>query len=158
MRTRLTLTLCLAFVLTAGVATARAGGGNSDAAKACQNGGWQHYVRSDGTAFKNEGACVSYAAHGGKLVVSACKMTSYGDFLLTGAVNTSPNGEFYDSSDGTCSLQTRIEGTLVQAASEGAAGLLCSSLLQARGLSSDGVVPAGGDFGADYWFCVYFVG
>jgi hypothetical protein len=42
-----------------------AGGGNSDAAKACQQGGWQNLVRQDGTGFKNTGDCVSYAAQGG---------------------------------------------------------------------------------------------
>jgi hypothetical protein len=114
-------------------------------------------VRSDGTAFKNEGECVSDAAHGGKLVASSCKRTDYGDFLTTGTVNTSPDGEFYDSTDGTCSIRPRVEGTLVQASGEGAADDLCSSLLGARGLSSEGAVPAGGDFGADYWFCVYSV-
>jgi hypothetical protein len=46
------------------VASASAGGGNSDAAKMCQKGGWQNYARADGTTFKNTGACVSYAAHG----------------------------------------------------------------------------------------------
>jgi hypothetical protein len=27
----------------------------------CKDGGWRHLVRSDGTSFKNQGACVSYA-------------------------------------------------------------------------------------------------
>lgn len=43
-------------------------GGNSDAAQACQQGGWQHLQGSDGTLFQNTGECVSYAAHGGTLV------------------------------------------------------------------------------------------
>jgi hypothetical protein len=42
-------------------------GGNSDAAKACQQGGWQNLVRQDGTGFTNTGDCVSYAAQGGVL-------------------------------------------------------------------------------------------
>lgn len=42
--------------------------GNSDAAHACQQGGWQHLQGSDGTLFGNTGDCVSYAAHGGTLV------------------------------------------------------------------------------------------
>jgi len=41
------------------------GTGNSDAALACQNGGYLTLNRSDGSAFKNVGDCVSYAAHGG---------------------------------------------------------------------------------------------
>ena len=56
----------LVYARTAG-ATA---GGNSDAAHACQNGGWQQLVRADQTPFKNEGDCVSYAAHGGVLTAA----------------------------------------------------------------------------------------
>jgi len=67
MKMRMLLVLCAALALTIGVATAGAGGGNSDAAKACQKGGWQNVVRQDGTGFKNEGDCVSYAAQGGTL-------------------------------------------------------------------------------------------
>ena len=40
-------------------------GGNSDAAHACQQGGYLSLVGSDGTTFDNVGACVSYTAHGG---------------------------------------------------------------------------------------------
>jgi len=47
------------------VPLALAGGGNSDAANACKQGGWQNLVRQDGTGFKNQGDCVSYAAQGG---------------------------------------------------------------------------------------------
>ena len=39
--------------------------GNSDAANACKQGGWQNLVRQDGKDFKNQGDCVSYAAKGG---------------------------------------------------------------------------------------------
>jgi hypothetical protein len=46
---------------------ASAGGGNSADAHACQHGGWRNWVREDGTAFKNTGDCVSYAARGGML-------------------------------------------------------------------------------------------
>ena len=48
-------------------AAAKPGGGNSGASAACENGGYRDYTRSDGTAFKNEGACVKYAAQGGTL-------------------------------------------------------------------------------------------
>jgi len=65
---RLFFVLCAALALTVGVSTASAGGGNSDAAHACQQGKWQYIVRSDGTPFKNQGDCVSYAAQGGTLV------------------------------------------------------------------------------------------
>ena len=42
--------------------------GNSDAAHACQLGGYAGLTREDGTPFENTGDCVSYAAHGGTLV------------------------------------------------------------------------------------------
>jgi len=60
------LGLLVAAVTAAIVAPlALAGGGNSDAANACKQGGWQNVVRQDGTGFKNQGDCVSYAAQGG---------------------------------------------------------------------------------------------
>ena len=74
MTMRVLFVLCAALALTLGVATATAGnghgkgkGGNSAAAKACQKGGWKNWVWTDQTPFKNSGACVSYAAHGGVL-------------------------------------------------------------------------------------------
>lgn len=57
------LTLCVAFA-----APVSAGGGNSTAAQLCQKGNWQNLERQDGTTFKNQGDCVSYAAQGGALV------------------------------------------------------------------------------------------
>ncbi len=49
-------------------AVASADTGNSDAAHACQQGGYANYARADGTTFANTGECVSYAADGGRLV------------------------------------------------------------------------------------------
>ena len=46
------------------VPLALAGGGNSDVAKACQQGGWQNLARLDGTGFNSQDECVSYGAHG----------------------------------------------------------------------------------------------
>jgi hypothetical protein len=57
-------------LVVAGPAMA-ASGGNSGNAKLCQHGGWQDWVRSDGTPFENTGDCVSYAAHGGTLTSPA---------------------------------------------------------------------------------------
>jgi len=45
-----------------------ASGGNSAASTACANGGYVNFTDTSGNAFRNEGACVSYAAHGGTLV------------------------------------------------------------------------------------------
>jgi hypothetical protein len=78
MKIRMLFTLFAALALTVGVSTATAGhghgkgkGGNSAAAHACQHGGYKNFTRSDGTSFKNTGACVSYAAHGGTLVAKS---------------------------------------------------------------------------------------
>jgi hypothetical protein len=54
-------------VLALGAASALADGGNSDNAQLCQKNGWASLVRSDGTAFENQGGCVSYGAQGGTL-------------------------------------------------------------------------------------------
>jgi hypothetical protein len=91
MKMRVLVTLFAALALTVGVATANAGkgkGGNSAAAHACQHGGFRNFVRADGTSFKNTGACVSYAAHGGTLVAKSqaqldCESFS-GTFALGG--------------------------------------------------------------------------
>ena len=42
-------------------------GGNSEAAKACQDGGYLNYTTADGEPFQNPGQCVQYAAQGGTL-------------------------------------------------------------------------------------------
>jgi hypothetical protein len=69
MKMRLMLVLCAGLALmTVGIATATAGGGDNNAAsKPCKDGGWQNLVREDGTTFKNQGDCVSYAVQGGVL-------------------------------------------------------------------------------------------
>ena len=43
-------------------------GGNSAASAACENGGYVNWTDADRNAFRNAGACVRYAAHGGTLV------------------------------------------------------------------------------------------
>ena len=65
---RVALALLAAGVLCLGLApVASASGGNSDNAKLCQMGGWQNLVRSDGSSFTSDGACVSYGARGGTI-------------------------------------------------------------------------------------------
>jgi hypothetical protein len=51
-----------------GIASPAGAAGNNDNAKACQQGGFVNYSRTDGTRFKNAGECTSYAAKGGTLV------------------------------------------------------------------------------------------
>ena len=77
------LTLSLA-ALVAALLLAVAGGvvpvvagGNSDAAHACQQGGYITLRGTDGTIFKNAGDCVSYVARGGTItgVAADCVYT-----------------------------------------------------------------------------------
>ena len=66
--TMATTVVCAAIALTAGIATATAGGGNSANAKQCQKSGWQTLVTSTGATFTSEEQCTSYAARGGVLL------------------------------------------------------------------------------------------
>ena len=100
MKMRVLFALFAALALSVGVATATAGdghgnghggkGGNSANAKLCQKGGWKNWVRADQTPFKNQGACVSYAAKGG--VLTAPKTQSQLDCeAFGGTFGTSPD-------------------------------------------------------------------
>ena len=61
--------VALTVALSLGVAQASAGeNGNAANAKKCQKGGWTTLVRSDGSSFADQSACVSYAAQGNTLV------------------------------------------------------------------------------------------
>ena len=60
--------LALLLVLAFASPAAAARGGNADAAAKCEEGGYLNWTRADGSTFRNEGACVSYAARGGTLV------------------------------------------------------------------------------------------
>lgn len=61
-------TIGVALTVTSGVASASPNSGNSHNAQLCQQGGWQNLEGSDGTLFVNDGACVSYGAHGGTII------------------------------------------------------------------------------------------
>ena len=65
------LALTVVVAVGASSSVALAGGGNSANAQACQKGGWMIWVRADKTPFTNQGGCVSYAAQGGTLTLSA---------------------------------------------------------------------------------------
>ena len=73
-RARRTLPIALVLLSTLAIAApalASPGGnagGNSAAAAACREGGYRDWTDVAGNAFRNEGACVSYAARGGTLV------------------------------------------------------------------------------------------
>ena len=102
MRLRILLVCCAALALTVGITTATAGGGNSEAAKACQKDGWKNLMRADGSAFKNEGDCVSYAATGETLTTKPQEQRdceSFGGTFVPGGGHGlwSCNGWFADS-------------------------------------------------------------
>jgi hypothetical protein len=81
--------------LMVGAATATAGSGNSDSAKACQNGGWQNLVGANAAAFGSQGDCVSYVSHGGSLspkTASQVRCESYG-----GSFSTDPASSHFDN-------------------------------------------------------------
>lgn len=63
----LTAAIAAAIVTVGAGSAAVHADGNSDAAGACQKGGYLTLVREDGTTFRNVGDCVSYAAGGGVL-------------------------------------------------------------------------------------------
>lgn len=78
---RLVLVFCLTIAGLAGLGVTAQGvtqaASNSDAAHACQQGGYLTLQGSDGTTFQNAGQCVSYAAKGGSIIgLSACVVTS----------------------------------------------------------------------------------
>ena len=69
MRCRVAVALVLGLALglpLLGAATP-AQAANDAAAKLCQKGGWQDWVRADQTPFVGQSACVSYSARGGVL-------------------------------------------------------------------------------------------
>lgn len=69
-------------VATSGVVatSAHAEPGNSENAKACQQGGWANLARSedDSVPFPSQGECVSYGAQGGTIVPYAPKADAQG--------------------------------------------------------------------------------
>jgi hypothetical protein len=71
---RLVLAVAIALAMTTLLVGQIAIGGNSDAAHACQQGGYLSLQGSDGTLFKNAGECTAFAAHGGTIIgiTAAC--------------------------------------------------------------------------------------
>jgi hypothetical protein len=72
----------VAVAVTLAITTLLAGqialGGNSDAAHACQQGGYLTLQGADGTLFKNAGECTAFAAHGGAIIgiTATCSFVS----------------------------------------------------------------------------------
>ena len=65
---RLVVLSILATVLAVVPLAASAAGPANSVAQSCQQGGYQHLYRSDGTGFLNAGDCVSYVALGGRFL------------------------------------------------------------------------------------------
>jgi len=63
----LALTATMGIGLAALASPAVAADANAAAKASCKDDGWKTLVRADGTLFKNQGDCVSYAAQGGTL-------------------------------------------------------------------------------------------
>jgi hypothetical protein len=89
------LVLCAGLALTVGITTASAGGGNSDNAKLCQQGGWEDLEREDGSPFKNDGDCVSYAAQGGTFGQPSSSAGQLFCESLGGTYSTDPATNFF---------------------------------------------------------------
>lgn len=53
--------------LVENASVAFANGGNSEAAKACQNNGYLNFQAADGSLFRNVGECIAFVARGGVL-------------------------------------------------------------------------------------------
>jgi len=150
----LTATMGIGLVGIASPAGAAAGG-NSANAQACQNNGWKTLFRADGTAFKNTGDCVSYAAHGG-VFASQCYDSTFGsnlDFRLVAPINTAQNTARYGSTDGTCSGAVNRFITNVSAADQAAANAECQALVGTNAFGrplDNGYTTAP----SDWWTCI----
>ncbi len=60
--------IAVALLATIAIALPVAAGGNAAASAACEGAGYLAWTDAEGDAFRNTGACVSYAARGGTLV------------------------------------------------------------------------------------------
>ena len=135
---------------------ARAAVGNSANAKACQNNGWNTLLTSEGTAFKNQGDCVSYGAQGGTyLKIGQCfdSATAFiRDLRLTGPVDTINNHQVFNSFNGTCSGAAAFTLTLVSAADATSAAAKCTAL-GVTGVSPEQLTLFGYPVPSDWWGC-----
>jgi hypothetical protein len=132
MRVRIVLALFAALALAVGVTTASAGHGKGGGggkgntlAASCKKGGWKSVYRADGTAFKNQGQCVSYAVQGGTLAtgcqpgswsatgVTPCALADLGFYVDTAGATSEtpcPAGETTLSTGATSSAACVVAG------------------------------------------------
>jgi hypothetical protein len=90
--------------------SAAAAGASPSSIQQCLDGGWRSLVSDDGTAFANQGACVSYLARGGTL---GCPAPAVGPGPLTGGHVVGP-GQFDVTGSGfaTFGAYSSVEVTL----------------------------------------------
>ena len=81
---RIFVAFLMLFSMSAIMPLAASAQGNSDDTHLCQQGGYLHYTDADRNGFENEGQCVSYAAHGGKLVPVPVPDLSLEDGFISG--------------------------------------------------------------------------
>ena len=154
--------LALTATMGAGlVGLANPAGATEDAATAsCKNDGWKPLLRSDGTAFKNQGDCVSYVVRGGELGTACFDPTSETmafDFRLTAPVDTSANTTMFWSSDGTCSGGVLLKDTTVVASDLAQAVSKCATITGASGDYAFQWQPGYPTAPGNWWGCGVYV-
>jgi hypothetical protein len=129
------LALVLGVVEAAPAAAAK--GGNNDAAKVCQRGGWQALIARSGEAFKNQGDCVNDGAQAnppfGTQGKAACDAIPGGLFSQDNpkvwqcnySEGDPPNYTYRNSLDAACELDTNGLGFLVLSGGGENAQALC---------------------------------
>ena len=139
--------------MVVGVAGPASGASNAENAKLCQKGGWKTLVSATADSFKNQGACVSYAAQGGTFgppCYSSSTSSSFGDFRLTTPLDSVANALSFDSDDGTCT-NTAWRYTIVSATTSSSARDRCDAL--GAGYEYANVSSLGYSVPADWWAC-----
>jgi hypothetical protein len=87
-----------------------ASGGNSANSHACENDGWRHFIRADGTPFANQGDCVSYAAQGGTLTVpSRVECAALGGTFVAGTGGTGSGTTLWECNNVTSPLPEGVQ-------------------------------------------------
>jgi hypothetical protein len=160
MRTRAAVTAVVALAGLSATAGPAAAAGNSVNEKACQNGGWKTLLTSTGGAFKKQGACVSYGAHGGQYQqpVTNCWQSSNPsypfDLQLLGPINTQYNALVVGTTNGSCDETIGFgQQTLASAPDQTSADAECTAIngtpTVATNAQTFGYLAAP----ADYWGC-----
>jgi hypothetical protein len=128
---RLIRLVSLASLLVAiSAGTVLAGGGNSAAAHACQQGGYLGLVGSNGETFRNTGECVSFAAHGGTfatgIVVPKGATVTFDDPVLS-ACNELTWG--FTAAGSTAALGGKVYGCFTQPEADATVGPFATAVV-----------------------------